>query len=176
VTRRIVSLIAVVWLLGLAWFAIFLPGPSAVARTDAIVVLTGGPGRFKRGLAVLAAGRAQRLLVSGVDRSVKRVEFDVAQRVPPQLSACCIDLGKDAVDTVSNAQEAAAWMHRHKFKSVRLITTDWHMRRARFELGRAMGRDTVIVSDAVPSQPNLLTLFVEYNKLLARLVSVAFGG
>jgi uncharacterized SAM-binding protein YcdF (DUF218 family) len=169
-------LIAVVWLLGLAWFAIFLPGPSNVARTDAIVVLTGGPGRFKRGLAVLAAGRAQRLLVSGVDRSVKRVEFDVAQRVPPQLSACCIDLGKDAVDTVSNAQEAAGWMHRHKFRSVRLITTDWHMRRARFELGRAMGNDAVIVSDAVPSQPDLLTLFVEYNKLLARLVSVAFGG
>jgi uncharacterized SAM-binding protein YcdF (DUF218 family) len=176
VIRRIVSLIVIVWLLGLAWFAIFLPGPSDVARTDAIVVLTGAPGRFKRGLAVLAAGRAQRLLVSGVDRSVKRIEFDAAQHVPPQLSACCIDLGKDAVDTISNAREAAEWAQRRKFKSVRLITTDWHMRRAQFEFHRALGNDVMIASDAVPSQPNLVTLFIEYNKLLARFVSVAFGG
>ena len=173
--RRMASFLVLCWLVGLAWFAIFLPGPSAPVRTDAIIVLTGGPGRLRHGIVLLETKQAERLLVSGVDRSVKRTEFDLAQNVPPYLSACCIDLGKDAVDTVTNARESANWIRKHKFRSVRLVTTDWHMRRARFELERALGDDATVVGDAVKSAPGLDTLLREYNKLLARHVSVLVG-
>jgi uncharacterized SAM-binding protein YcdF (DUF218 family) len=174
-TRRVIALIIIAWLGGLALFALILPGPSSTAQTDGIVVLTGGKGRFKRGLEVLAAGRAKRMLVSGVDPVVRRREFEAVQGVPPHLSQCCIDLGKEATDTVSNAQEAAAWVRQFGFKSVRLITTNWHMRRAEFELRHALAPDVIIEIDAVESEPSLVTLMTEYNKYLVRRVTVAFG-
>lgn len=40
------------WMLGFAWFAIFLPQPLDGRQTDAIVVLTGGAGRIDRGIAL----------------------------------------------------------------------------------------------------------------------------
>jgi uncharacterized SAM-binding protein YcdF (DUF218 family) len=176
VIRRICAILALAWLLGLAWFAVSLPGPSNAPRTDGIVVLTGAPGRLQRGLALLEGGQASRMLVSGVDRSVRRSEFEIAYNVPARLSACCVDLGKNAVDTVSNAQETAAWVRLHKMRTVRLVTTDWHMSRAQFELRRALGNDATVVGDAVRSHPSLGILVKEYNKLLARRVSVLFGG
>lgn len=173
--RRIISLVLIVWLLGLAWFVVSLPRPAGDAKTDAIVVLTGGPGRIQRGLDALASGQAKRLLVSGVDPAVQLDELAQLQKAPAHLFECCVDLGKDAVDTRSNAVEAAVWLKRKHFRSVRLVTTDWHMPRARFELQRAVGRDVVVISDAVDSAPGLVTLFAEYNKYLLRRVSALLG-
>jgi uncharacterized SAM-binding protein YcdF (DUF218 family) len=84
-------------------------------------------------------------------------------------------LGFEAEDTRSNATEVVNWVARRNYKSVRLITTDWHMRRAEFELRRAIDKDVVIISDAVRSQPNFLTLFREYHKYLAGLVGGLIG-
>jgi uncharacterized SAM-binding protein YcdF (DUF218 family) len=176
VTRKLLALLLVAWVLGFAWFAIFLPGPAEPSRTDAIVVLTGSPGRVARGLDLLKDGQAKRMLVSGVDSSVRRAEFDAAQNVPRRLSACCIDLEKNSVDTISNARETARWLNGHGYTSVRLVTTDWHMRRARLDLDRALGDGVRIVPDAVRSPPNLGQLFREYNKLIARYVATLFGG
>jgi uncharacterized SAM-binding protein YcdF (DUF218 family) len=173
--RRTLAALFAVWLLGFAWFAVTLPGPSDVASTDAIIVLTGGKGRFQRGLEVLAAGRAKRMLVSGVDPVVRRREFEAVQGVPPHLSQCCIDLGKEATDTITNAEEAQVWIKRYQFKSVRLVTTDWHMRRAAFEMRRGLDASIYVVIDAVKGNPGLITLGVEYNKYLSRRVAVLFG-
>jgi uncharacterized SAM-binding protein YcdF (DUF218 family) len=175
VIRRTLAALFAVWLLGLVWFAVTLPGPSDVASTDAIIVLTGGKGRFQRGLEVLAAGRAKRMLVSGVDPVVRRREFEAVQGVPPHLSQCCIDLGKEATDTITNAEEAKVWIKRYQFKSVRLVTTDWHMRRAAFEMRRGFDPSIFVVIDAVKGNPGLVTLAVEYNKYLSRRVAVLFG-
>jgi uncharacterized SAM-binding protein YcdF (DUF218 family) len=175
VIRRCVALVLIVWLFGLIAFAVALPGPSKIARTDGIVVLTGGKGRFARGLELLAAGRAERMLVSGVHSSVRPGEFLLAQNVPPKLLKCCIDLGKQAVDTVSNAQETARWVEKHNYETIRLVTTDWHVRRARFELKRALPANVRIVPEGVASHPSFTTLFKEYNKYLARRISVLLG-
>ena len=58
---------------------------------------------------------------------------------------------------------------------MRLVTTDWHMRRAAFELERMVPISVVIVRDAVPSQPSLRILFLEYHKLLARELAALWG-
>jgi hypothetical protein len=60
-------------------------------------------------------------------------------------------------------------------RSVRLVTTDWHMRRATFDLWVVAPKGLVIVRDAVPSRPSLKILFLEYNKLLARIVAWLVG-
>ncbi len=173
--RRIVSLLTIVWLLGLAWFVVSLPQPSGKTRTDGVIVLTGGAGRIERGISVLQDGLSKRMLVSGVDPVVRPAELAEVQNVPVKLVECCIDLGKQAIDTRSNAIESAAWIKRHKVKSVRLVTTDWHMPRARFELKRAVPDDVRIVQDAVRSAPTLFVLFLEFNKLLARYAAALFG-
>lgn len=166
--RRLLSLLFLAWVIGFLVFAVALPRPLAVAEaTDAVIVLTGGAGRIARGLVVLDQGQAQRLLVSGVDPEVKPGEFAAQFGVSPEQMACCITLGYAAVDTRSNAVETAKWVAQKDVRSLRLVTTDWHMRRAAGELERALPGHVRVVRDAVPSQPDFGSLFLEYHKLLA---------
>ena len=111
-------------------------------------------------------------LVAGADPSVTKA--DMARRLggKRRLLRCCVDLGSESVDTRSNAEEAARWIDRHGFKSVRLITSDWHMRRARYEFRKVLGNEYRIVTDAVRSEPSFLTLFGEYNKYVLRRIAV----
>jgi uncharacterized SAM-binding protein YcdF (DUF218 family) len=172
---RIPLALLTLWVLGLAWFAVALPGPSDDVKTDGIVVLTGGAGRLARGVQVLNQGHSRMMLVSGVDRSVRPGEFQLANSVAPALLRCCIELGKQATDTVSNAREAAEWVRRHKHRSIRLVTSDWHIRRARLELEQVLDSGVSIVADGVPTTPSLDTILLEYNKFLLREVSIFLG-
>lgn len=173
--RRLFALAVIAWLLGFAAFVVALPGPAASAHTDGIIVLTGGKGRIERGIALMERGAAKRMLVSGVDPSVRAAELIAVQNAPQQLFACCVDLGKTAIDTRTNAEESAAWINLHKFRTIRLVTTDWHMPRARFELARQLSADIVITNDAVESTPGLWVLMREYNKYWLRRISALFG-
>ncbi|MFY7745624.1 MAG: YdcF family protein [Erythrobacter sp.] len=165
--RRALSLLFLVWAIGFLWFVVALPRPSDGARTDAVIALTGGPGRIARGLAVLDRGLAKKMLVSGVDKEVRPQEFAAQFGVSPRTMACCVTLGFAAVDTRSNATETAKWVAQNEVRSLRLVTTDWHMRRAAGELDRMLPDHVTVVRDAVPSQPQLGTLFLEYHKLIA---------
>ena len=177
---RLLAVVALTVVLGFVAFAVLLPQPAARGlRTDAVVVLTGGPGRLERGLAVLQRGEARRMLVSGVDRTVRPHELAIRARVPNAVFACCVDLGQEAIDTRSNAEETAAWLRRRGYRSVRLVTTDWHMWRACFELKRALAADggppVSIEADAVRSKPRFDTLLTEYAKYVLRRLSDPLG-
>ncbi len=174
--KRLFSILFLAWALGFVWFATTLPQSVDGGKTDGVIVLTGGEGRIARGLTVLRKGLAQRLLVSGVDRSVKPSEFASAYDIDQASIACCITLDFEAVDTRSNAREAARWIAQNQFRTIRLITSDWHMRRAAFELHRAIPPGVSVVEDAVASHPSLGMLFREYHKWLARLVPIIWGG
>ena len=173
--KRLISLLFLAWILGFAWFALLPPLPAAAQKTDAIVVLTGGPGRIDRALERLEAGDAKRLLISGVAREVKPRELAAEYKRPLRLFDCCIALGFEAEDTRSNATEVATWVARRNYKTVRLVTTDWHMRRAEYEIGRAIGDKVTILPDAVRSEPNFAKLFREYHKYLAGLAGGLLG-
>jgi uncharacterized SAM-binding protein YcdF (DUF218 family) len=174
--RRVFSLLVLVWLLGFLWFALALPLPHGRGKSDAVVVFTGGEGRITRGLAALEMGWAPRLFVSGVDPDVRPVEFQVEYKVPPATMACCVSLGFESYDTRSNAEEVAGWLAKTKYRSVRLVTSDWHMRRAAMELERDLPGDIAIIRDAVPTEPSLRILFLEYHKLLAAYLSGLWEG
>lgn len=173
--RRVVSLVLLVWLIGFLWFALALPRPADDTHTDGVIALTGAQGRIARGLDVLRAGQARRMLVSGVDAEVTPAQFAGEYTVSPTLYACCLTLGYESFDTRSNAHEAAAWIAKYQIRSVRLVTTDWHMRRAAFDLRMAGPKGLVIVEDAVPSHPSMKVLFMEYNKLVVRIVAWLVG-
>lgn len=172
---RFLSFLALTWFAGFAWFAMLLPQPLDGRHSDAIVVLTGGAGRIDRGLALLREGASRRMFISGVDRSVRPSELADRYEVPHRLFECCITLGREAIDTRSNALETARWLDRRDYRTVRLITTDWHMRRAGFELRQALPKDVELLYDAVPSRPSLWMLVKEYNKYLLRRVAALVG-
>lgn len=165
--RRIISLLLVVWAFGFLWFAIALPQPAGAERTDAIVVPTGGGGRIAHGLDLLREGRAGRMLVTGVDEHVKPGEFAAHYRVAPDLLECCVTLGFAALDTRGNARETAEWVAAGKVDSIRLVTSDWHMRRAALELAGTLPDSVTVLRDAVRTEPSLWMLFIEYHKLIA---------
>lgn len=173
--RRIFASMLLLWALGFVVFVVALPRPAGNLRTDAIVVPTGAPGRIPRGLVLLRTGKAERMLITGVARAVKPHELALTHGAPLRLFQCCVDLGREAVDTRSNGAETARWIKQRKFRSVRLVTTDWHMRRARFELEHAIGDNVTIVPDAVTSEAGLFTLLTEYNKYVIRRFAVLLG-
>ncbi|MEN9392678.1 MAG: hypothetical protein RLZZ104_1021 [Pseudomonadota bacterium] len=173
--RRTIAFVFLVWVLGFAWFALFLPQPADLTRTDAVVVLTGGAQRIDRGLEILEAKKARRLLISGVDLDVKPGELAVEYKRPVALFDCCIDLGFRAVDTRSNAIETARWVKRNKIRTLRLVTHDWHMRRAKMELAIALPDSIDVIADAVPTHPSLYVLFREYNKYWLRGTAALIG-
>lgn len=172
---RSLAVLAMAWALGFAAFMLALPGPLAPNTTDAIVVPTGGAGRIDRGLALLRGAQARRMLVTGVAPGVRPADLARTYGVPVRVFACCVDLGDDAVDTRSNAEESAAWMRAHRFRSVRLVTSDWHLARARMELVAALGPGVVVLGDGVPGTPRLATLVNEYDKWLLRRAALWLG-
>lgn len=168
---RFVAALVLLYTFGFVAFSVTLPSPAKEVETDAVIVLTGGPGRIARGLEVVGEGQAQEMFVSGVDPEVKEGEFAAQFDVSRRTMNCCVTLGYLAVDTRSNAGEVAQWMAEKEFTSARLVTTDWHMARAHSEVSGSLPADTRIVKDAVVSHPDLATLFLEYNKLLASEIS-----
>jgi uncharacterized SAM-binding protein YcdF (DUF218 family) len=176
VIRRILALVLICWMLGFLWFAIALPQPAGADRTDAIVVPTGSGGRIQRGLALLSQGAARRMLVTGVDANVRPVEFAAEYDASERLMECCVTLGFAALDTRGNARETAVWMAEHDVRSIRLVTADWHMRRAARELEAILPDGATMVRDAVRTEPSLWTLLLEYHKLLATWLARAWPG
>ncbi|MDQ2878982.1 MAG: YdcF family protein [Pseudomonadota bacterium] len=173
--RRLLAVMALAYLLGFAAFMLLLPKPLDGTTTDAIVVPTGGAKRIDRGLALLQAHAAQRLLISGVAPEVRPRELIAEYHSSPALFACCVDLGRQAVDTRSNANETAAWVRAHHYRSVRLVTSDWHLARARMELVNALDSGVTVVGDGVPSTPRFGLLVAEYNKLILRRIALWTG-
>lgn len=169
---RAFSLFLILYVLGFMLFAVTLGRPADGTKTDAAVVLTGGAGRLEHGIDVVREGTVRRLLVSGTDPTVTKE--DLIRRVPRsgRVLRCCVDLDSTSVDTRSNAEEAGRWLDKHRYRSFRLITSDWHMRRARYEFDRVLGKRFEVVPDAVRTQPSFMVLFGEYNKYLLRRVAV----
>jgi len=174
VIARAAAFLLLIYALGFVMFAFTLgkPAKASAAQTDAAVVLTGGSGRIEHAVDVLREGKVRRVLVAGADPAVTKADLGRRLNGGRRLLQCCVDLGSESVDTRSNAEEASRWLARHRFVSVRLITSDWHMRRAEYEFRKVLSSKYRIVPDAVRSEPSFLTLFGEYNKYVLRRLAV----
>ena len=161
------------WLYGVFDFYKITQGiVSAKTQVDGIVILTGGKDRIKTGLGHINELKAKRILISGVSKSVKITAFQTNQL---QGYACMlerIDIGYGAVNTFSNALEAAIWVRNHQFKNIGLVTSRFHMSRSLWLFKEAMPEITIspIVVDANDS--TFFHLLKECHKYyLTRLVS-----
>ena len=182
------TLCAVAWLAGLFWFANNLPSSIAggTRMTDAIVVLTGGTGRVRQGLELLSQQRAKKLFISGVYRGVDVEELLRMSRQSPENLACCISLGYEADDTRGNALESAAWMREQGLRSLRLVTSAYHMPRSLLEFRQAMPEIEILPHPVFTNRgqqsgwqrwPGRVSLIVsEYSKYLIALLRARIAG
>lgn len=124
-------------------FVLTLPTVTAgtIQRTDGIVVTTGGQQRLSSGIGLLAGGKAEKLLISGVGQGVNRailVQELGLDAIQVNALFCCVELDYSAVDTRGNAAAAREWADRHNMRSLRLVTANYHMPRALLVFSRAM--------------------------------------
>ena len=182
-----VILIVSGFFVGFYQFTQFIPPqqPVNIAKADAIVVLTGGKSRLTGAVKLLSAGKGGRLLISGVHQTTSSKAL--ARLVPAQSSLfkCCVDLDKAARNTVGNAAETARWVAKNKFKSLIVVTSNYHMPRSLAELQNVLPQINLIaypvVVDSIPvsqwwTDRNTAHLVMsEYVKYLAARIRLGSG-
>lgn len=178
--------LAMLWLGGYLVFAAWVANmkPVDITRpTDAVIVLTGGARRVTTGLDLLAAGHAPQLYISGVNDAVSLKDILRHWQSGTQekdAAACCIILDHKAQNTAQNASETAEWVGRENIKSLRLVTSNYHMPRAWLEFRTSLPRTEILPHPVLSIQTDLETgrfwsmTFIEYHKTLLTLVRTRF--
>lgn len=173
-----IALVAAVFVLGFVVFVTNLERrePKHVAAADAIVALTGGADRISDALDMLSSGKAKRLLITGVHVDVTR--RDIARHAPvhPSVFDCCVDIDHAARNTVGNALETQRWTRRMGFRSLVVVTSNYHMPRTLLELRRKLPDVDLIAAPVVSEKlqqgrfwrdpQTLKLLMVEYSKFV----------
>ncbi|MDE1992439.1 MAG: YdcF family protein [Rhizobiaceae bacterium] len=150
--------------------------PPLEPKADAIIVLTGGYQRIDQAVELLRTGAGNRLLISGAHPTTTPAQIRRLTQSPPSLFNCCVDIGYDAIDTIGNAREAAKWIHARGYKSILVVTNNYHMPRSLAELKYVDPATDFIPYPVVNSDlktknwftdPNALrTMIYEYAKVL----------
>ncbi len=168
------------------WKEISLITPDIKNRTDAIVVLTGGSERVRNALYFLNRNFADKLFISGVNTDVKIHEIFSLHNYNSATEAKLsnrVFLGYSANDTYQNALEIERWVRRNNIKSIRLITSNYHLRRALFEVKERLSDIKIIPHAVIPLNIRLdrwwqfktsrKLLLLEYNKLVLAKIRVS---
>lgn len=168
-----------VWFGGFVWFAHYINSYDidTHTKTDAIIVLTGGRNRISEGIRLLNDNLADKLFISGVptDISIKQIEKQANITADDESK---IELGRKAKNTLENAIETEEWIKKNNIKSIRLVTSSYHIPRSlqEFIIYVTMGNDLEVILNPIYS-PNVnhnwwkswgtfRLLIMEYNKFL----------
>jgi uncharacterized SAM-binding protein YcdF (DUF218 family) len=173
-------------LLGFLWFAHQVASKKAPldSGADGIVALTGGASRIADAVELLAAGRGQRLLITGVAPTTSVVELSRLVPAHHDLFGCCIDLDHTAMNTIGNAVETRHWARGLGFRSLVVVTSNYHMPRAMLEIGHRLPGVTLIPFPVVaeqyrtaawwPHPATVKVLFFEYLKYVVVSARITF--
>jgi uncharacterized SAM-binding protein YcdF (DUF218 family) len=144
--------------------------------------LTGGVARIDEAMKLLAQGKAKRLLITGVNRTTSTEELKQLASEGDQLFTCCVDIDKEARNTIDNATETSQWVARNRYHSIIVVTSNYHMPRALAELARVMPGVTLIPYAVVDNNVHLdrwwtypgttkllISEYLKYLPALARL-------
>ncbi len=183
ISHFVFPFIVTLWLAGYLVYVtdIFIKRPERNnTETDAIIVLTGGGMRIDTGLDLLSSGFSGQLFITGVHVGVHIDEILASWPEKDKFSECCITLGYKARTTIENAQETKSWALDKDIKSIRLVTSAYHMKRSLLEFENELGF-IEIIPHPVPEESNeiynfdfWLLAFSEYNKFIYRFIVLSY--
>ncbi|MES0812564.1 YdcF family protein [Roseibium sp. SCPC15] len=156
------------------------------ANADAIVVLTGGQARVNEAVRLLEEGKASRLLISGVHPGTTREQLAAVTSSSMPLERGSVDLDRVALNTAGNAVETASWVKKNGFDSLLVVTSAYHLPRARVELSDALPNVNLIAYPVFSKGMNLDSwyrepatfrlLMREYVKYIVARLRIAVKG
>lgn len=165
---------ALVWLTGLGVYMVRLPAVTKEpVKADAIIVLTGGPGRLEAAVSLLQAGSAPKLLITGAHARAGWRNIPALRELPPALISCCIMIERQARNTIGNAREAARYVLRERVGQALVVTADYHMPRSLMLFRQAMP-GVVFYPYPVRTSVTPLAWLGEYHKFLVTALQAAF--
>jgi uncharacterized SAM-binding protein YcdF (DUF218 family) len=127
------------WAGGFIWFVGEIRRPVApVPHTDGIVALTGGAGRVALALHLLAQGKANQLLVSGIGGGTELATLGHMAGIDTARLQDRITLGRYAASTRGNGVETAAWAEQNSIGTLIVVTAAYHMPRALADMRQAL--------------------------------------
>lgn len=144
--------------LGFFWFVSMVPTEDIKLdrNADGIVALTGGASRVVDAMELLAVKRAQRLLISGANRSTNAAEISRLHPEFVSIVRCCVDFDR-SLNTLGNAIETRKWAQKRNIRSLIVVTSGYHMPRAMAEIAHQLPGVTLIafpvLSEKLRSEP-----------------------
>lgn len=169
-------LVIILWLGGFVSFAQRINSYTTdnKTRTEAVIALTGGRHRIAEAIKLLNRGMADKLFISGVGHHISLDNIARRQNLN-NLQRDKITIGQKALDTVGNAAETTDWLRQNHIRSIRLVTSNYHVERSVIEF-RAKNPDLIIIPHPVYSERvskkwwttwhTFSLIFAEYNKFL----------
>ena len=112
--------------------------PDPPVEAEAVASLTGASDARIISAVQLAGSLHLPLLISGVNVDATAADIARVAKVDVDQIDCCVTLGKAAASTEGNGDEVADWARRNKVDRIIVVTSEYHMERALFELKRAM--------------------------------------
>lgn len=172
----ILIILIAVWLAGFLVFADIINSYSAAKDepTEAIIALTGGRNRIAEAVRLLNQGKAEKLFISGVNKATDLKAIQKRQDLEINTDRE-IALGTEATNTVENAIETKEWLEKNHIKSIRLVTSNYHIPRSIIEFKVHNPALKIIIhpvySEKVDkkwwkSWHTFSLIFLEYNKFL----------
>lgn len=179
-----VFFIAFSWFIGLLIFTTCIDNyDKNNEKTDAIVVLTGGKNRIKEAKKLFNEDFADKMFISGVSKEVSLDDIIKPEEVKI-IYKNKIEIGQEAKNTVENAIEINEWILKNDIKSIRLVTSNYHMPRSLEEI-KSKNDDVKIIIHPVftdnlskhwwSSRKTFRFIASEYNKFLFAYIKNGFN-
>ena len=140
--------------LPLFYFNIASQPTKNIEKTDAIIVVTGSGDRIPEAIRLMNEDLAPKLFISGVGKDTKALELldslAIGWRDILKMDMSRISLGYAATDTIGNASESEEWIRKNNIKTIRLVTSNYHMPRTHLEFRKRMPELKIIEHPVIP--------------------------
>ena len=155
------------------WLALMCDSPAPasaqIPNEKAAIVLTGAKGRIAAGLRLLEQGKAETLLISGVNPNMSFADLQKHGYVSREKFDCCVTLDLDARNTRQNARQSRKWLDEKNLDSFTLVTSDYHMPRSILEFKSLMPEKTIRPLCVKGDREKAKLEFAKYVATLLRL-------